>query len=943
MKFKYLILILISAFGANAQTNINGIIAEDITWTNSNSPYIIDGNLLINSEVTLTIEAGVTIKFDKETTLQINGELIAVGSQSEPIVFTSNSTIPQPGDWNNIHFTASSTMANYDAGGNYLSGSIIQHCKFNYGGRLNKGILFIDGTTPHIQQCTINQSSSNGIYVQKADLKIDQCDISNNGGAGFFSPTNYYRGSLEIKDSNLSNNLMGGFRVENTGNKDILIRNNTISNNAKNAIFLDSPGGSGSGTVIISENKIYKNNGALSIDGGFDINIECNLFEQNYGNSPLIYMNNGWNPYTISISKNTIKNNITTSNKLLNIYYRISYPTDFLISDNELIENEVKFGGAIIYIRGGKQFGDTFNLQNNTLLNNMGTSTLDLEEFDGRISNNTISNNTNYEIYNRNEAGALDITATNNYWNMDGEIETKIYDWFDDPTRSLAMISPELTSPIITNNACSYLVLKDNDFDGIYDDVDNCPFIWNPNQNDENDNGIGDLCDDFDEDGIVDIYDNCPYTANADQKDINANGIGDVCDDYDGDGVLDNEDNCWYTSNPNQEDFNENGIGDVCDDSDGDGVYDDVDNCIYHWNPNQADINNNGIGDACEDTDGDGVRDSEDNCPFVSNSHQLDTDNDGVGDVCDDSDGDGVYDDVDNCIYHWNPDQVDTNENGIGDFCDDSDNDGVYDYIDNCPLTPPGLTVNENGCHLLELPSDNFKIIVTSANCIGSATGSIAIEVMDASYKYLVNIVGNDGFNDSFLIEQLQTESIINSLNSGVYQICFTIEENSIFEQCFELMVNEPEPLMALEILNISDRLLDLKLSGASQYNVVVNGKYRKTKGSELSIALKSGLNQIDVTTDLDCQGKFSKTIFISEEARIFPNPTLGPIQIYIDRPDNEVNIKIYDFNNSLINHKIQRISDHFLNMDVSNLSSGIYFIEVSGEKIYHSFKLIKK
>jgi gliding motility-associated-like protein len=74
-------------------------------------------------------------------------------------------------------------------------------------------------------------------------------------------------------------------------------------------------------------------------------------------------------------------------------------------------------------------------------------------------------------------------------------------------------------------------------------------------------------CDeDADGDGIFDAVDNCPNTANPDQADNDMDGIGDVCDDDDDDdGVLDVDDNCPITYNPGQEDRDNDGSGDVCD------------------------------------------------------------------------------------------------------------------------------------------------------------------------------------------------------------------------------------------------------------------------------------------------------------------------------------------------------------------------------------------
>ncbi len=145
----------------------------------------------------------------------------------------------------------------------------------------------------------------------------------------------------------------------------------------------------------------------------------------------------------------------------------------------------------------------------------------------------------------------------------------------------------------------------DSDGDGITGTADNCPDIVNPDQLDNDNDGIGDLCDDDDDnDGIVDTQDNCPLHPNPDQLDTDGDGVGDACGglDPDNDGVFSPDDNCPNTPNPDQLDTDSDGLGDVCDDDDdNDGIDDINDNCPLIANPNQEDFDGDGIGNFCDE------------------------------------------------------------------------------------------------------------------------------------------------------------------------------------------------------------------------------------------------------------------------------------------------------------------------------------------------------
>jgi hypothetical protein len=240
------------------------------------------------------------------------------------------------------------------------------------------------------------------------------------------------------------------------------------------------------------------------------------------------------------------------------------------------------------------------------------------------------------------------------------------------------------------------------DGDGVAFDMDNCPFTYNPGQEDADGDGVGDLCD------------NCPLVPNSSQADANADDVGDACefDDVDGDGVDNATDNCPDVFNPLQETVSGlPGRGSACSsasaDRDGDGVADRNDNCVLVYNPSQQNSDADTLGNAC---DGDCVgavpsficsnapgtfcTDSSE-CPSggVCQSIVINAPTAACSTVDDDADVDLVPDTLDNCAAIYNPPiipgtlrQRDSDRDGLGDECDpaatfDDDFDGVPDDL----------------------------------------------------------------------------------------------------------------------------------------------------------------------------------------------------------------------------------------------------------------------
>ena len=87
------------AFSTVYATDVSGAINSNTTWTLANSPYVVTGNVLIANGVTLTIEAGVTVKVNSDLYIKVEGTLKAVGTSSAYITFESSASTQAKSDW----------------------------------------------------------------------------------------------------------------------------------------------------------------------------------------------------------------------------------------------------------------------------------------------------------------------------------------------------------------------------------------------------------------------------------------------------------------------------------------------------------------------------------------------------------------------------------------------------------------------------------------------------------------------------------------------------------------------------------------------------------------------------------------------------------------------------------------------------------------------------
>jgi len=250
--------------------------------------------------------------------------------------------------------------------------------------------------------------------------------------------------------------------------------------------------------------------------------------------------------------------------------------------------------------------------------------------------------------------------------------------------------------------------------------------------------GIGDVAVDTDGDGIPDDEDNCPTVYNPDQLDSNP-------DDEGGDA-------CAICATPIGRDLDHDGYDDGCDrcigpgpigvDADGDGIDDGCDPCV------------NGVSIVDNDTNGDGIKDGCEVC--VGPVSGIDTDHDGLDDACDrcnngpphDEDGDGIEDGCDVCPALADVKQTDSDGDGVGDACDIDKTPQVRKMFDSFLVDHPTLWQSQPGW---SFAGDAMT---------GTSTSRVAVATMTNNFDVVTRTRFEPGTGGSSVVELRSTGSV---------------------------------------------------------------------------------------------------------------------------------------------------------------------------------------
>jgi predicted outer membrane repeat protein len=447
-------LLLQPSAAVQASTNVCGPVGG--TWDLPGSPYIVTCDVQILAGTTLTINPGVVVKFNTGFSMQVNGTLIA-----REATFTSNKAVPTKGDWKQILFTASSADAIFDAGGNYLSGSVIQNNLIELGGGAGvNGAVETSGSSPFLDQNTIRNHNASGIYAvgrsSGAPVVIRNNILSNNtktgDGGGIYASSGLMTyntangnsatngGGIYASNSSLTGNNLTQNATNNGSGGGIYasgstLTGNTVSNNS--ARF--TGGGIYSQGSTLSENlvtgNVNNNGGGTAYGGGIYASggsLSHNIVRGNTARSYEDYYNchsaSGGGIYAnlAGLTNNTVENNVVSG--CTQGYGGGIYSISSNLSGNDVHGNSVVPGGANIGYGGGI-YANGGTISQNDLSNNSASGGIDNQG--GGIYSNaaTVSNNT-LTTNSANRGGAIyalkstvnNNTITNNSANQDGAL-----------------------------------------------------------------------------------------------------------------------------------------------------------------------------------------------------------------------------------------------------------------------------------------------------------------------------------------------------------------------------------------------------------------------------------------------------------------------------------------------------------------------------------------
>jgi PKD repeat protein len=352
-------------------------VGGNVTWYKQDVAYAIDGRIELSGGHAITIQPGCTFKFDREGLSDAayfsvgTGSLNAVGTASQPIIFTSSKATKQPGDWAGLMIGNNSVLK-------YVT---IEYAGSEYRFGYHRG-LSLSGNAV-VENCTIQQISGVGLDIGSGTAIVRNNTIKDCAGVGIFV---LIQNQHIVEDSNTMTNTDGFHMNDGSGlNTAVTLKKRAFpyvisSLSLWNGTLTIEPGVEiqmrSGGSISMGWNNISNSySGNIKANGTVDQPIKIGLYKKdkdqgkkNWGaiffaetstTSVLNYCLLSDGGYPLDGNGNTF-----TDTGILNCYKTVGFPT----VTNCSITNSATYGIAL-------KSGATITSSNNTFSNNASGNT----------------------------------------------------------------------------------------------------------------------------------------------------------------------------------------------------------------------------------------------------------------------------------------------------------------------------------------------------------------------------------------------------------------------------------------------------------------------------------------------------------------------------------------------------------------------------------------
>jgi hypothetical protein len=188
---------------------VSGGIDQNAAWYGK---YILHDNVTVNSDANLIIEAGTRVEIPDGMEIAVNGHLEVKGTVGNPVVFTSTSNHPHPGQWNRILINGGGSAE-------------IENCIIEYA---VDGIFAKSNTNVSVENTTFKNCSNTGFN----GISGNPHHISNSTFYNCYNFGAFFTGGNPVFENNVIDSI-SKYGVKYIGDGTIHLTGNIIATTAK--------------------------------------------------------------------------------------------------------------------------------------------------------------------------------------------------------------------------------------------------------------------------------------------------------------------------------------------------------------------------------------------------------------------------------------------------------------------------------------------------------------------------------------------------------------------------------------------------------------------------------------------------------------------------------------------------------------------------------------